>query len=85
MLPPKPTPYAYTVRLNQKELSLLQEVGFLIQQQKISTIIKQLAINGARELKGNTKTQGLIIIATNNTRRNITSGNPMQMFDRELV
>jgi hypothetical protein len=81
----KDTSNVYTVRLNLEEEAQIVSAGKFLQQPKISTLIKQLAILCARDILQDKKVQDKLLIATNNVRRNMETGTFCEMpSDKEI-
>lgn len=82
----KETSTVYTVRLNREEEALILSAGSFVQQPKLSTLIKQLALLNARRVLQDRETQELLLVAVNNVRRNMETGVPFDMpSDRKIL
>ena len=69
----------YSIRLNKSEEALLNSVTPILQQVKLSTLIKQLAFLYAQDVLQDKSKQRLLAVATNNVRRNTETGIPLDM------
>lgn len=76
----------YTIRLNRDEEAQIQNAGVYLQQPKLSTLIKQLALLCARDVLQDKKTQEKLLVAINNVRRNMETGVSYEMpSDKQIL
>jgi hypothetical protein len=64
---------SFTMNLNEEEREILEKCKLLIQQDKDSTAMKQLALIGAKEIQS-PKTSAILDIVFNNKRKNKRTG-----------
>lgn len=76
----------YSVRLNKEEEALILSVEQYVQQAKPTTLIKQLALIAARRVLRDEEMRDFLIVAVNNTRRNMETGVPIKMpSDKKIL
>lgn len=76
----------YTLRLTKPQEAVIFDAGRFCQQVKPGTLIKVLALIAARDVLRDKKTQDLLVWATNNVRRNMETGVPVEMpSDRDIL
>jgi hypothetical protein len=76
----------YTIRLNQEEEAQLRSAGTYLQQPKLSTLIKQLALLCSFDVLQDQKVKHKLLVAINNVRRNHETGVPIDMpSDKKLL
>jgi hypothetical protein len=64
----------FTVKLNPEERADFEKLKYIIQQEKDSTAIKQLALEIAAKVLHEEKTKAVLGVALNNYRRNKRMG-----------